>query len=493
MTDPGKDTLLLIPPPGPLAWLHPELEKLSVPRPAQRSILDLGRTGLFGESLREALLKHPSQGIKVQDGPRGYALWTWLSQALRNTSKDLSRPSPTPSGRPGCDSLETVLAEAAEEKGRDGAVWARREDNGEVMLQRTALTKGQARNFQKAGQGGEKGLWLLPFVPGSGLKSSLEDALKAVSHDPPAFSAAGLLPYFSTQFSRTSKGRGSSAAVETRLLPGWWGLLPGDEYPADVRTLFRELMRLLHPDRMFLFLSLENYALAGIDSYVETIMNRFKDRPFDPAPREGLPLILGVCGTDGSGKSSHVDALETFFKEQGLKVRRHKIYRHGIFHDTVTDLTRQCAGDRNLHLWRLQRIVKVFDSIKYFYAAVEGDLKDCDVIIFDRYIFTHFAAGMGRYHADPFSRELLEVFPSADRIYLLDVPTDEALRRIGTREEKTVDENPYMLSRYRHALCDLGGRFGFLVLDARAPFEENRRIILEDAARLLEDRDQGGG
>ena len=85
-------------------------------------------------------------------------------------------------------------------------------------------------------------------------------------------------------------------------------------------------------------------------------------------------------------------------------------------------------------------------------------------------------------------RELLSPFPRADRIYLLDVPTDEAIRRIGTRKERTVDENEYMLSRYRHALLDLADRFGFKVLDALAPFEENKQSLLEDAQRLIEER-----
>jgi len=238
---------------------------------------------------------------------------------------------------------------------------------------------------------------------------------------------------------------------------------------------------------MFLFMAFENHALAGVDLFLEGLMGRFESKPAGTVRKKGRPLIIGVCGIDGSGKSSHVESLETFLAARGLKVKRHKIYRHGVFHETVTDLTRQCDEGQNLHLWRIQRVVKAFDSVKYFYSSVEGDLDDCDVLLFDRYVYTHFAAGAGRYHHDPFSRELLSVFPPADRIYLLDVPTEKALARIGEREEKTVDENPYMLSRFRHALLDLGGLNNFMVLDTRRPFEENRKRILEDAGRLVEE------
>ena len=130
--------------------------------------------------------------------------------------------------------------------------------------------------------------------------------------------------------------------------------------------------------------------------------------------------------------------------------------------------------------------------MKYFCSAVQEDFERFDVLIFDRYIYTHFAAGAGRYHHDPFSQELLGVYPEADRIYLLDVPSGEALLRIHERDEKTVDENPYMLSRYRHVLRDLGEKHGFLILDALDSFEKNRGVILDDAMRLLRARGLGG-
>jgi dTMP kinase len=323
---------------------------------------------------------------------------------------------------------------------------------------------------------------LIPFHPEKNLERRLEHAVKAVSSDPSAYRAAGAIPYFVTA------SPGEERPGETRLLPSWWGILPGDTYSRRVRNLYRELIRLLHPERMFLFMAFENHALAGVDLFLEGLMGRFESRPQGGAVRKKCsPLIIGVCGIDGSGKSSHVESLEKFLGARGLRVKRHKIYRHGVFHETVTDLTRQCDKGQNLHLWRIQRIVKAFDSVKYFYSSVEGDLDACDVLLFDRYVYTHFAAGAGRYHHDPFTRELLSVFPQADRIYLLDVPTEKALARIGERQEKTVDENPYMLSRFRHALLDLGGQNNFMVLDTRRPYEENKRRILEDAGRLVEE------
>ena len=83
--------------------------------------------------------------------------------------------------------------------------------------------------------------------------------------------------------------------------------------------------------------------INGIDCYRESLMGRFSPAPSLFAGKKDRPLVIGVCGADGSGKSSHVAALKEHLASLGLKVCVHKIYRHGVFHDTVTDLTRQCA------------------------------------------------------------------------------------------------------------------------------------------------------
>ena len=385
--------------------------------------------------------------------------------------------------------LESLLAWAANRAGPGGTILLERHRKGAVNTVFPSLSEKEASGLlEREGQGSRA--WLLPFIPHERLEQDLDRALETISRSAALFRGAGLLPFFATlPFSFPGEGE---PAVDTRLHPAYWGVLPGSRYGARVRARFRELMRLLFPERVFLFRMLENHALAGVDLYTESLMDRFgpSGPAFLPTPagasRKGRPLVIGVCGMDGSGKSSHVSAIEVHLRAQGLRVKRHKIYRHGVFHDTVTDLTRSCGRDRNLHLWRIQRLIKLFDSLKYFYASVEEDLEDEEaVLLFDRYVFTHYAAGRGRLHHDPFALELLSPFPPADRIYLLDVSVDTALTRIGAREEKTVDENPYMLSRYRHLLLDLADRHGFVVLDGEAPMARNRARILEDVDALV--------
>lgn len=198
-------------------------------------------------------------------------------------------------------------------------------------------------------------------------------------------------------------------------------------------------------------------------------------------------LFISFEGIDGAGKSTHVAALEAHLAARGLRAEAFKIFRHGVFHDTITDVTRRAAGQKSLHLWRLQRIVKAFDSQKLLRAGLAERLAALDVALFDRYLSTHLAAGTGALHHDPHTLELLSGYPPADRTYLLDLPVGEALRRIGARGALTVDENPYMLDRYRRRLLALARREGFLVLDAERPFEENQAAMRADLDQLLEE------
>ncbi len=343
----------------------------------------------------------------------------------------------------------------------------------------------RVEDAHRGGQGDE--VFLLPLRVDDELEQRLRSHLSRISKNPGPFREAGLVPFFVTE-DEPATTRTTEEAPETRLLPSWWGILPGDHYPPGIREAFRELVRVLQPAAAMRFRAFESYALAGVDLHARALADR---RPLDEPDARSGPLVLAICGIDGSGKSSHVEALREHVEARGLSCAVHKIYRHGVFHDTVTDLTRRCAGDKNLHLWRIQRIVKAFDSLKYFHRVLAPDLERHDVILLDRYVYTHFAAGAGRYHHDPYTRELLSGLPRPDRVFLLDLPADVAWRRIEARGEKTVDENPYMLDRYRQGLLDLADRHGWPVLSSLDPFDENASAIRADVDALLS-RSEGG-
>jgi len=313
----------------------------------------------------------------------------------------------------------------------------------------------------------------------------LREILTRIDVDPEPYRKAGWIPFFA---SLPQANERNQAPVATRMAPTFWGMLPGDAYDQDLRALFHDLFKRLQPDRYLRFLAFENHALAGFDLYDEVLRGRDLEPQASEEKTRPRATVIAIDGIDGAGKSSQLQSLKEYLEGKGKSCVVHKIYRHGVFHDTVTDMTRRCAGDSNLHLWRLQRVAKLFDSIKYFYSTVQADLASHDVVLFDRYLDTHYAAGLGRYHHDPYARELLSVFPDADRIYLLDLEVSTALERIAKRPTRTVDENPYMLAQYRQALLAIANERGSPVLESNRDPSAIRDWIRNDVDALLAER-----
>lgn len=197
------------------------------------------------------------------------------------------------------------------------------------------------------------------------------------------------------------------------------------------------------------------------------------------------PRLLAICGIDGAGKSSHLAALAEHLTNRGLRVGRFKLFRHGLFHATVTDLARRTRGGRRLCLWRTERLIKVYDSLKYFASTVEPELANYDVVLFDRYSYTHEAAALGRLWHLAGLEPLLERFPQPDQVWLLDLPAERAVERLGERGERTIDEHLFMLDRFRRRLLVAAEREGFSVLDARLDFAVNQARLRAECEALL--------
>lgn len=399
--------MILAPPPGPLAWLHPELATLE----------------------RGPFLSHEHFAHGVELELRAGARCDVLAPRLRAAGVALRSGERT--------ALERVLFE---ELSRSEAPLVRLVREGEQLHWAPA-------------EAGQAGLLILPLDP---LREPPAQALRA---EP-------VLPIW----------------VQHEATHPWRGVVP--RAPRFHERMERAL-RTHCPQRLVRWKAFQNHAQAGWDLYGESVARR---RPSEAEPAGARPLVLGVDGIDGAGKSTLLDVLEQELTRRGLSTSRHKIYRHGVFHDTVTDLTRRCAGGANLELWRLQRQIKLNDSLKYFASSVAPALEQSDALLFDRYVYTHYAAGVGRYHHDPLTREMLACYPRPDRVWLIDLPVEVALERIERRSARTVDENAYMLERYRHVLRVLAARHRLPVLDGTRPAEELADQVRAELVELLEAR-----
>lgn len=334
--------------------------------------------------------------------------------------------------------------------------------------------------------GARRKLFLLPIRDDDDAKRSIERALFDVASNARVIAKIGVVPYFFSDANGRPPQRGGAVPP----WPSYGGVFPSAPLDAEMIDLQRRLVRAVQPRRLMHHLLVENCCLLNVDWGADVAARRFS-RSTPSAARTHRALIVAIEGSDGVGKSTHVAALADRLSQKGLIVAKKKMYRHGIFHDTVTRMTKSAVGNENLHIWRIERTAKIFDSVKYFHSSVAPDLDRCDVIVFDRYVETHAAAAVGRCHYDPSAMELLEVYPEADVAFLLDAPAEMALERIDRRSEKTVDEHPFMITRYRHAFLGMAHRQRFRLLDATAPFEENHETIVAAVLNSLEKKRSG--
>jgi dTMP kinase len=446
-------------PHGPLAWLFPELLRDPAAATADaQALADFQTTA--------ARLRDPDARLAVEPGPRGHA----VAAVLRDRAPQPWRQVPRVAITPAPHSFEGAVLDGAHR--HPGTALEIEHEAGVHRAHVAPLQRAAAR-----ARTGTTSAWVLPVPADRAGAASLADAHALVAQDPSTFATAGLVPVL-------LPNANPSDAPRARVAPAWFGLSGGDDPEPAALAAHRALVALLYPERALELDGWDNLAVSGCDLYTLGLRAALGiDQPAAaPRPRA---KIFAVCGIDGSGKSTHARALAEALAARGLRAATLKIYRHGVFHETVTDLTRRTDGARNLHLWRMERLAKVFDSVKCYTSRVAATLADHDAVVFDRYVQTHFAAGTGRCHWDPFARELLAVYPPADHVFFLDVPVPTALARIGERDARTVDENSYMLGRYRAMLLAMCGE-GMTRLDGEAPFAENHQHMCHTVDQVLQ-------
>lgn len=188
-------------------------------------------------------------------------------------------------------------------------------------------------------------------------------------------------------------------------------------------------------------------------------------------------------GIDASGKTSQARRALGFLAQRGRRCHYGKICRGGEFYARTSDMMRRLDALGDWGFWRYGRIAKAFDSVRVFHRVVsEARARGSAVCVWDRFDATHLAAALARFSYDPGAREVLAALPRPDIGFLLDLPPETSYRRLAGRGEAlTLDENPYMLTRYREAFLDVAPSLGWIVLDARCSEDE---LAEEIAARL---------
>lgn len=184
-------------------------------------------------------------------------------------------------------------------------------------------------------------------------------------------------------------------------------------------------------------------------------------------------------GIDGSGKSTLADMLYDYFLSANLPVVKGREPTDGPNGKRIRELLREDIPPPAAEQMKLFLLDREEDAVKNIIPA----LKQGMTFIMDRYYYSNAAyqGAMGIQPGDIIRENIRRGFPEPDRIYLIDVDPDTAIKRIAGRNRGKTDffEKTIFLVKVReiyHALVNEK----FLLLDGRRRPSELLKLIKDD-------------
>jgi dTMP kinase len=175
-----------------------------------------------------------------------------------------------------------------------------------------------------------------------------------------------------------------------------------------------------------------------------------------PAPDSGLLIVIE--GTDGSGKTTLVEAIVAELQRRDIPVlatlqptpslRATEIFKLGLHNDATPDE------------YRALYLCTIGDRLYHRNTVLAPHLAAGEVVVCDRYVFTTFANLLSRGHEfEPWMREVCVHLPRPHLSLWADAPPDLAIERVRARpHERRSLNQPYIRGLYdAYAALAAGG------------------------------------
>ena len=136
-------------------------------------------------------------------------------------------------------------------------------------------------------------------------------------------------------------------------------------------------------------------------------------------------LLIVVEGTDGAGKSTHVNMLAQYIKDKcyGCTVSEWKTSRliSGVINE---------AKERNMFNTTTFSLLYAADYTDRLENEIIPALKAGFVVLMDRYIYTAYVRDSVRGHDINWVKNLYSFAPKPDLVFYLDVPVETLIKRL---------------------------------------------------------------
>lgn len=199
-------------------------------------------------------------------------------------------------------------------------------------------------------------------------------------------------------------------------------------------------------------------------------------------------LLIAVCGLDGSGKSTQIQKLENWFRNQQLPTLLTKqptdYYRQDLRVREYLD-NGQCGSMEALAM------LVAADRIWHIKTLIEPSLKGGVSVISDRYLFSSLAYFSARGLDVQYVKQLNNGTLIPDLTVFLDVEPEILLQRISIRDGKTTkfeEREPTMFTKVREAFLNEVLPSNALIIDGTLSEEEIHKIIIGELNLIIKDK-----
>lgn len=189
-------------------------------------------------------------------------------------------------------------------------------------------------------------------------------------------------------------------------------------------------------------------------------------------------LYIVFEGIDGSGKTTQAVMLYDYLtkknydavlvREPWVKAIKDFLYKHDL------------DPDAEAYLFAADRIILQKEVIL---PALEAG----KIVVSDRSVFASLAYQVARGLPEDFIMAINRSIRLPDIVILLDLPLEEAIRRLKNRGETTRFEDPDFMRRVRERYLELAKEYNslFVVIDASKPIHEvHQEVLLKLKDRL---------
>ncbi len=200
-------------------------------------------------------------------------------------------------------------------------------------------------------------------------------------------------------------------------------------------------------------------------------------------PRSKKGILIAIEGIDGSGKTTQSKLLFKALKERGYNVVLSHEPTEGRFGREIREKLRRnhIAPEKAYELF-------VMDRKEHIENKIKPALDNGAIVIIDRYFISTIAyQGAAGVSISKILEDHKQFAPIPDLVIILDIPVEEADKRLSNKSKDLFENNMNYLRKVREIYLNMKNflNTNIIIINALRPVEEIHKEILNHVLKII--------